>query len=163
MAEKEANNLDSILKLIQVLSVVVGAVISILSFNNARVKEAEARKSDFEKRQIEAAKPLLELRQKRYMETIEAVSVLATPDKHTPQELDKARKRFEELYWGELSMVEEKGVEAAMVRVRQSLDSGSASEIQKSTYNLSHILRDSLLKSWGVEQEKAGEITPSSR
>jgi len=160
MAENGTHTLDSTLKLIQVLSIVVGAVISILSFNNARVKEAEARKSDFEKRQIEAAKPLLELRQKRYTEAVEAVSVLATPDRHTPQELEKARKRFEELYWGELSMVEEKGVEAAMVKMRQSLNSGSASEVQQATYDLSHVLRDSLLKSWGVEQEKAGEINP---
>ena len=45
-------DVDTIGKTVQVLSVVIGVVISVLSFNNTRNKEAEARR-------IEASKPFL--------------------------------------------------------------------------------------------------------
>jgi hypothetical protein len=57
---------------VQIISVVVGIVISVLSFNATRVKEAEVRK-------LEAAKPFLVLRQELYRDAVKAAGVLTNP------------------------------------------------------------------------------------
>jgi hypothetical protein len=96
------------------------------------------------------------------MEAVEAASVLATPDVHSGEELSKARKRFLELYWGELSMVEEASVESKMVEMAWSLDliqkEGQKPDPKDAVYRLSHTIRDSLLDSWGAEARKVGEV-----
>src|SRR5437870_13403085 len=107
--------IDSIAKSVQVISVVVGVAISALSYNiaqqrTASAQEAEAksremeyakyldqRKDELERRQTEAAKPFLELRQKRYMEVVQVAAVLANPEDHAREELAKAHKRFRAL------------------------------------------------------------------
>src|SRR4051794_14985061 len=83
--------LSNVVTLAQVLSVVVGVVITVLSFNATRQKEAEAR-------QLEAAKPFLQVRQNLYTEAVKAAGILANPATHTQEELSVAKKRFGELY-----------------------------------------------------------------
>ena len=131
----------------QVLSVVVGVVISVLSFNATRVKEAEALR-------LEAAKPFLQLRQKVYTEAVKAAAVLSDPDSHTPEELSKAQKRFRELYVAELSMVESKEVEKKMVALAKIIDPSLASFTPKqaAAYDLAHSLRDTFVSSWGINE-----------
>lgn len=162
MPENQNTRIESISRLVQVVSIVAGVVISVLSFNQARGREAETSRLELEKRRIEASKPFLELRQKRYMEAVEAASVLATPDVHSEEELSKARKRFLELYWGELSMVEDASVESKMVEMAWSLNliqkEGEKPNPKDAVYRLSHTIRDSLLDSWGVEERKAGSV-----
>lgn len=179
MAEDSTNRLETVSKTVQVVSVVIGVVISVLSFNYAQQKDAEARQKESEtkkfelekyynerndqanKQKIEAAKPFLELRQQRYMETIQAVAVLTTPDEHSADELKKARKRFWELYWAELAMVEDKGVEGLMVRFGETLQTDADLSARKqAAYNLSHALRDSLVKSWGITENEIGKTNP---
>jgi hypothetical protein len=164
-------------KLAQVISVVVGVVISILSFNATRSHDADARKAEADSRRfelqkyydqkqteadrqaIEAAKPFLELRQRRYAEAIQAAGVLANPKRHGPNEIKKAQKRFWELYWAELSMVEDSNVEREMMKLGDAFGQGVPTAQQNATYHLAHALRDSLTQSWGVGQEKIGKIT----
>src|SRR5688500_6929747 len=98
-------DMETIGKTAQVFSVVIGVVISVLSFNATRDKEAEARR-------IEASKPFLELRQKLYMEAVKAAAILANREGYTDQEIASAKRRFRELYVAELSMVESPEVEA---------------------------------------------------
>lgn len=154
--------------LIQVISVLVASVLSIWSFNDARKKEAEARiiesqkyqqqREDEARRQrIEAAKPFLEIRQQKYMEAIKVAGVLANPQDHTPEEIKAAEKRFGELYWAELSLVEARNVESSMVKLANSL--GKFSNVtpqQQAVIDLAHGLRDSLVKSWGVDEQYVG-------
>ncbi len=132
----------------QVLSVVVGVVISVLSFNATRVKEAEALR-------LEAAKPFLQLRQKVYTEAVKAAAVLSDPDSHTPEELSKAQKRFRELYVAELSMVESKEVEKKMVALAKIIDPSLASfsPAQQAAYDLAHALRDTFISTWGINEK----------
>src|SRR5262249_26053223 len=131
--------------LVQVLSVVVGVVISVLSFNDARQKEAIAR-------QIEAAKPFLQLRQTLYTEAVKAAAVLTNPGTHTSDELTAAKRRFRELYVAELSMVEAPEVEAKMVALAKQIDPEltQLTPAQSAAYSLAHALRDSFTASWGV-------------
>jgi hypothetical protein len=132
---------------VQVLSVVVGVVISVLSFNAAKNKEAVAR-------QIEASRPFLQLRQSLYTEAIKAAAILANPDTHTEVELVAAKKRFRELYVAELSMVEASEVEGKMVALAAQIDPELTkfTPAQRATYELAHALRDTFVASWGVER-----------
>jgi hypothetical protein len=133
----------SLASLGQVASVVVGVVISVLSFNATLQKESEAR-------QFEAAKPFLDLRQDLYRQTVKAAAVLADPEFHTAGELAAARKRFRELYIAELSMVEARCVELQMVELARQIDPQIAAftPAQAAAFELSHALRDSYARTF---------------
>jgi hypothetical protein len=138
-----SERIASLASLGQVASVVVGVVISVLSFNSTRQKESEAR-------QFEAAKPFLDLRQDLYRQTVKAAAVLADPAFHTAEELGAARKRFRELYIAELSMVEARCVELQMVELARQIDPEIAAftPAQAAAYELSHALRDSYARTF---------------
>jgi len=147
MAESKSK-LELLATTVQVVSVVVGVVISALSFNETRLKEASAR-------EIESAKPFFTLRQSLYTEAIKAAGVLASPEVHTKDEIAKSRKRFRELYIGELSMVEAEEVEAQMVALAKEIDPEllRMNGAQRATYNLSHALRSTFTYSWQVQSK----------
>lgn len=137
---------------ITIISVTVGVVISVLNFRIAKEKEAESRK-------IEAAKPFLELRQKLYLDALKNASILASKELHTEEEVKQAKKRFSELYWGELSLIEERSIEAKMIAVASSENlTDSITPTQRTVYDLSHAMRESLVKSWGVDTTKIGRV-----
>jgi hypothetical protein len=138
--------METLAKTVQVLSIVVGVVISVLSFNAAREKEAEARR-------IEASKPFLQLRQSLYMEAVKAAAVLANREGYCPKELAAAKRRFRELYVAELSMVESPDVEARMVSLASMTDPSltTLNPAQKAAYDLAHALRDSFAAAWGAK------------
>jgi hypothetical protein len=140
-------NIWAISMLIQVVSVVVGVVISVLSFSSTRQKEALARK-------LEAAAPFLQLRQSLYLEALKAAAILANPDTHTSEELATAKKRFRELYVAELSMVEPLKVETKMVALAKLIDPELThfTPAQRAALELAHALRDTFVASWGVEE-----------
>ena len=135
--------MNAIAQTVQVISVVVGVVLSVVSFNATRLKEAEARS-------IEASKPFLELRQKLYVEALKQAAVLTNPETHTPDEVDAAKKRFRELYVAELSMVEDPAVESKMVGLAAIIDSSLTKMTpgQHAAYDLAHALRDSFIQAW---------------
>ena len=139
--------LATLAQLAGVVSVVAGVVISVLSFNATRQKEAEASR-------LASARPLLELRQNLYTEVVKTAAVLANPELQKPDDLLAARKRFRELYVAELSMVEARDVEASMVALADQIDPDlrkNWSGARSAAYNLSHALRDSFVKGYGVE------------
>jgi hypothetical protein len=172
-SKERASLLDSASKLIQVLSVVIGVIISVLSFNaareteaHARVAEAEAkklelqkyadqRKDEAEKKQTEAAKPFLELRQKLYLDAVQAAAVLANPKDHSEAKVKEAKVRFRELYVAELSLIEGVGVEKGMIALAEAVDPEltTMTPEQLAAYKLAHALRDSLVKSWKLNEE----------
>jgi hypothetical protein len=125
--------LEQLAQLAGVISVVVGVVISIKSFNYTRQKEADARI-------IESQRPFFELRQNLYLEAIQSAVILANGDTHTEEEVSQARKRFRDLYVAELSMVESKGVEKKMKALAQEVDPSlrEFTPAQNAAYNLSH-------------------------
>jgi hypothetical protein len=136
MAEK--TTLEVAATTVQVLGVVVGIIISVLSFNSAREKEAQARIA-------EAEKPLQELRRTIYVEAVKTAGVIATPAARSVAEIDAAKRRFRELYVAELGMVELPGVESAMVAFAKVVDPEllELTPAQIAALNLSHVLRDS--------------------
>jgi hypothetical protein len=116
MAEPKTK-LEQTASTVQVVSVVAGVFLSVLSFNVARVKEAEARA-------LEADKPFVELRRCVYLEAVKTAAIIANPEGRTQDELDKAKRRFRELYVAELTMVEDSEVASRMVSLAQAVDPG---------------------------------------
>ncbi|MBY0401414.1 hypothetical protein K2X89_14035 [Myxococcota bacterium] len=111
-----------------------------------------------ETRRIEATRPFLERQLKLYTEATQAAATLSTSK--DSNELDASRKTFWLLYWGELALVEDKKVEAAMVQFGDALRKGSTEDLlQEHALTLAHACRDSLAESWGVKEWR----TPSYR
>ena len=88
------------------------------------------------------------------MEAVQAAGVLSNSGDHTSDEIANARKRFRELYVAELSLVEAKGVEASMVELAKVIDPELAqfTPEQAAAYNLAHALRNSLVRSWDLDE-----------
>jgi hypothetical protein len=137
--------LESVVSVVQVVSVVAGVVISILSFNHTRAKEADVRK-------LEAAKPFLTLRQDLYSQAVKAAATLVNQSTHTEEEIRQARKRFRDLYVAELSMVEAPEVEAQMRALAEQIDKELVplDGPRVAAYNLAHALRNSFAAEWQV-------------
>jgi hypothetical protein len=114
MVERKTS-LELLASTVQVLSVVAGVVISVLSFNATRDKEAEARA-------LEADRPFVELRRSTYLEAVKTAAIIANPDGRSPDDLSKAKRRFRELYVAELTMVEDPDVESKMVNLAKAVD-----------------------------------------
>lgn len=71
-------------------------------------------------------------------------------------EWKEARKQFWEIYWGPLSLLENKKVEAAMVTFGRLIPNGPdvalpAIPLQSPSYQLALALREMVLQSWGIE------------
>lgn len=145
-------NLDSWLKVLSTL----GAVIV---FGWGMVQFLATQHTQSETRRIEATKPFLERQLKLYTEATQVAAVLATSNH--PDEVDAASKRFWSLYWGELALVEDKHVEAAMVQLGRALQEGRVGQqLQSQSLALAHACRDSLAESWGVKQWRNPHTTP---
>ena len=119
MAESKTG-LELLATTVQVLSVVAGLVISVLSFNDTRTKEAQARI-------IEADRPFVELRRSTYLEAVKTAAIITNPEGRSPDDLSKAKRRFRELYVAELTMVEDRVVAGKMVNLAKAVDPDLAS------------------------------------
>ncbi len=169
---------DAMWKFAQTLSVIVGVVISALTFylaqrhdTEARTQEAIAKQMELQKyaderqdkqlqQQVDAAAPFLNLRQKAYLEAVQNAAIIAESVDSKPEgsaeseEVKTARKRFRQLYIAELTMVEAKSVESAMMDLARAVDPTliPLPPAQSAAYRLAHALRNSLVKSWRVDE-----------
>ncbi len=100
-----------------------------------------------------AMKVELELRQRIYLEAVQTAGVLATPDAHSEAEVKEAKKRFRELYVTDLTLVEGGDVENGMMGLASEVDPEitNLTAAQQAAYQLAHALRNSLVKSWGMD------------
>jgi hypothetical protein len=137
-------NLDSWVKALSLLGAAIAFIWGVVQFMAGQHTQAETRR-------IEATKPFLERQLKLYTDATQAAATLATSK--DAQEIAAAKKRFWALYWGELALVEDARVEAAMVQLGRALDTGSQGQhVQAASLALAHACRDSLADSWGVAQ-----------
>ena len=147
---KQARTVDVFGRLAQTLAVVIGVIISVMSYTTSRRAEAIAS-------QHEASRSFLELRQKYYLDTVRTVATLANGDTGS-EEYKTAAKRFRDLYLGEMCLVEAADVEDCMVDFAKSkadlsdLDDMAKDDPRFIALNLSHALRDSLAKSWNLPE-----------
>ena len=176
--------LDVIAKFIGAAVLLVGIAVPFYQYTRTLEKErrdrADKKAADdqqlakqVEAARIEAQKPFLQRQQELYFAAAVAASRLATLD--LGPERDAARKRFYELYWGELSIVEDKLVEKAMVRFADTLDdfeqkkfdkdSGTPKvdklDLQQKSLELAHACRDSLARGFGYDRAEPKSTPPA--
>jgi hypothetical protein len=119
------------------------------------------RRSELETRRIEAKKPFLERQLQLYTEATRVVSVIATSE--SAEARQEATKRFWELYWGELAMVENLDVEKAMESFGDALKNGApADTLERRSLVVAHACRTSLDSAWGIRAWTEGHQSPLS-
>jgi hypothetical protein len=114
-----------------------------------RAKQRKEQEAATAVQKITASKPFLERQLKLFEETTQTAAFIATmPDS---PERPKKLERFEQLYWGELALVEHGPVEAAMVEFRAGLKANATDEeLQRLSLGIARACRDELAKSWNV-------------
>ena len=123
------------------------------------VKDTEQKEREIQSALRESQKPFLERQLTLYLDASRTAAKLATLENGPAKE--EARKRFLELYWGELSLVEDKEVESAMVLFGQALTQFEDQQIdrfalQTKSFDLAHSCRKSLEQSWGYNLAALG-------
>lgn len=98
-------------------------------------------------RRVESTRPFLERQLALYSEAARVCAQIASSPR------PEAVARFWELYWGELALVENKEVEAAMVQFGQALHymPDDSSILKHRALEVAKACRLSLARSWGVE------------
>lgn len=144
---------DNWLKILTVLGAICSFLWGVYQWREKTSQELEARKQEYtrqiETRRIEATKPFLERQLALYAEITKVAAQVATQG--DAESGKKALVRFWELYWGELALVENRSVEAAMVRMRDALRANaSTGELEQASLAVAHACRNSLDRSWGI-------------
>jgi hypothetical protein len=118
-----------------------------------RLQAAIQAQKENEQKWLQLQKPFMERQLQLYSEAVHITAILATAPKGDNWE--SARKRFWELYWGELALVENKEVESRMVQFGNVLNSisndDSATVLQSESLGLAHAIRRSIDQSWGLK------------
>lgn len=144
---------DQTLKILGVLGAILSFGWGVWTWRENAEQERRAAARDAERvaetRRVEATKPFLDRQLTLYTEASQVVAIIATSDR--APERQKAIERFWRLYWGELALVEDRDVEAAMVAMGTALDaSAGRDELRQLSLKLAHACRASLDRSWGI-------------
>jgi hypothetical protein len=139
---------DAISKITTSASIAAGGVWTIVVYRSARQKEVTSAA-------LAAKQPFLMRRLELYSEaTLCAARIAVGTDE---AEIASAKRRFWDLYWGPMAIVEDPGVETAMVAFGQALnESVSPTVLETAAIRLAHSCRDSLAASWHVDLSKSG-------
>lgn len=157
MSENRQGRFESGLKLLSPLLAVAAFFWGIYTYRDTAQQqlaraEADARRTA-ETRRIEATRPYLDKQLALYIEATKVTATIATST--DSEEIEKATKRFKELYWGELALVERNDVARAMVSFREALDAKKGQDtLAQLALSLAHTCRDELAASWGTDAWK---------
>jgi len=111
----------------------------------------------------ERQKPFVEAQMRFYIEATEtAARIPRTTDVPTR---DALVKRFWELYWGALALVEDEEVAGAMIAYGKQLSAGAPdpSTLESRSLDVAHACRNSLQRLWVPEIGKIQSIRPTSK
>ena len=130
---------------------IIGALVTLGGLALGVANYLETARKDAETRRIQAREHFLTRQLKLYTDATQTAAKLATSSRES-EDFTKAADRFWELYWGELSMVENRDVEAAMVQMGHCLEGNcqACPDLQRCSLALAHACRQSLAESWGV-------------
>jgi hypothetical protein len=161
-SSRNAAILSVVLAWLPVLTVVAGGLWGLYTYidhqNEVQRQSAADSDRDAATRRIEAQRPFLEKQLALYFETAQVAGRLVTLDVKSGDWSD-AEQRFWALYWSELSMVEHKIVEQAMVEFGKALkaykeapNSETKSAIDIAALNLAHAIRSGIEDAWKGNQ-----------
>lgn len=155
MAASPSFKTEFVLKNTTPILAVAGFLWGIYTYQDNAKQQLRAQVAEHEKtaetRRIEATKPFLDRQLELYTEAIQVTATIATSTDE--EELADATMRFQELYWGELALVERTDVAAAMVAFHTELtvNGGERGELQRLSLDLAHACRDELADSWNTD------------
>lgn len=138
-----------------------GGWIGILSYRQGLRDRAEAQRASTEAARREYERPFYEHQLRLYLEAVAVVARVATAADDSAAR--DAERRFWELYWGEMSLVEDEPVARKMVEVgallgRTSAPAGAGAPtavVARAANELAVVLRDSLRRAWPVPPRTA--------
>lgn len=162
MASDIRQYVDLLVKALGAAGVVASIVWSVVQYKDTVERQITERNANFETEMAqmrrEARMPFLERQLDLYIEAAQVASRIATTS--DVEERDVAIARFRELYWGDLAVVEDAEVAAAMVEFRNRLERALASRerepfagagLERAAIAIAHACRDSIQKSWDVQ------------
>ncbi len=157
MSENQRGKLETTLKVVSPLLAIGAFWWGIYTYRDASrnqlAREQAESKRQAETRRVEATRPYLDRQLALYTEATRSTATIATSK--DAKEVEKATKRFEELYWGELALVEHGAVASAMVAFRSALVAKQPQDaLAPLALDLAHACRDELALSWGTEAWK---------
>jgi hypothetical protein len=124
MSDYERSKFEVTLKILSPILAIAVFVWGIYTYLDTSEKQLAAQIAEAERntatRRIEATLPYLEKQLDLYTEATQVIAIIATSKDQ--EEIRIAIKRFNELYWGELAMVERDEVAKAMIAFRNALD-----------------------------------------
>jgi|SRR5262245_58742610 len=145
----ESRALDAALKILPIVGACVTFIWGVWVWKDNADEERDAASAETaryaESRRVEATRPFLEMQLKLYTEAAFVTSRIA----HSGDE--GAIGRFWELYYGELSLVENNDVAQAMVDFGNALKSNEKARLEGLSLELTRSMRRSLAKSWGTD------------
>ena len=111
-------------------------------------------------RLLEARKPFIDKQLAPYVETSQVAGKLVSTEHYSDSDWQDQFRRFEELFWTELSMVEDEGVKAAMQNFARKLrwinshqsaaHHSDQEELQQLSYQLARALRSGIESTWYI-------------
>jgi len=145
----ESRVLDAALKILPIMGACITFVWGVWVWKDNADDERAAAAAETaryaESRRVEATRPFLEMQLKLYTEAALVASRIA----HSGDE--GAIGRFWELYYGELSLVENNDVAQAMVDFGNALRANEKARLESLSLELTRSMRRSLAKSWGTD------------
>lgn len=135
---------------IELAKVVVAAIAAMSTLLGVAWQWRQAQVARFNSAEFEARQPFLTRQLELYSEAAKVVVKIATS--RDEGERETLEDRFWELYWGELALVEDRDVEAAMVAFGEALKSDEPQgRLQSLSLDLARAIRTSLDRSWGIK------------
>jgi hypothetical protein len=149
---------EKLTKILQGLAIIIGIWATYNEFrkqNEERRQQEVARvqqeKDRFEQIAKEFRKDFYEKQLEYYAEATEATATLATENKDS-KDYKEARKKFYRLFWGKLSIVEDKSVEGRMMEFHELLqryeDGDTDADLPQASYRLARDARKYTLEVW---------------
>ena len=136
--------LEKAIKILQGMAIIIGIWATYNAYRKQNMDRLQQEKQQFEQTAKEFRKYFYQKQLEYYAEVTEATATLAT-EKIQSEDYKTARKKFFRLFWGKLSIVEDKLVEASMVRFRNLLlaseepgSNVSSEELQQASLSLAH-------------------------
>lgn len=153
MRKSQRMSLENKLKILALVGAVGSFCVGLWQWTVKEDKDRQQREDEYTKsednRRLEATKPFLDRQIKLYTEVSQVAAKIAT--RELAETSGKIQSRFWELYWGELALVENKSVEAAMMKMGNAIkDKCPKYYLEQASLGLAHAMRASLDKSWRI-------------
>ena len=121
MAGQKIDLLEKATKILQGLAIVIGIWATYNEFRRQNEARLQQERDRYEQTAKEFRRHFYEKQLDYYAEATEATATLATEEIGSADYI-QARKAFFRLFWGKLSIVEDKSVEASMVQFKNLLE-----------------------------------------